>query len=110
MKTTKCRWLTVVALFAAPLAQAQPGHEGPDDFELGFDRLAAYPVATMLCLAVLSIGGWVVWEYVSSRRSSQQRETRPTDRRKQGSELAEIGSQPREMGRQNVPDFTQSRP
>jgi hypothetical protein len=85
MKTTLCRWLTVVALFAAPLAQAQPGHAGPDDFDLGFDRLAAYPVATMLCLAVLSIGGWVAWEYVSSRRSSQQCEERQIDRRKRGS-------------------------
>ena len=85
MKTTLCRWLTVVALFAAPVVQARPGHEGPDDFELGFDRLAAYPVATMLCLAVLSIGGWVAWEYVSSRRSSQQCEERQIDRRKRGS-------------------------
>lgn len=82
MKTTLCRWLTAVALFAAPLAQAHPGHVGPDDFELGFDRLAAYPVATMLCLAVLSFGGWVVWEYVSSRRSSRQCEARQIDRRK----------------------------
>ena len=85
MKTTLCRWFTVVVLFATPLAQARPGHEGPDDFELGFDRLAAYPVATMLCLAVLSIGGWVVWEYVSRRRSSQQCEPPQIDRRKQGS-------------------------
>ena len=82
MKTTLYRWLTVVALFASPLAQAHPGHVGPDEFELGFDHLAAYPVATMLCLAVLSIGGWVVWEYVSSRRSSQQCEARQIDRRK----------------------------
>jgi hypothetical protein len=85
MKTTLCRWLTVVALFAAPVVQARPGHEAPDDFELGFDRLAAYPVATMLCLAVLSFGGWVVWEYVSSRRSRQQCEARQIDRGKRGS-------------------------
>ena len=82
MKTSLCRWLTVVALFAAPLAQAHPGNEGPQDFELGFDRLASYPVATMLCLAVLSFGGWMVWEYVSRRRSSQQCAARQIDRRK----------------------------
>jgi len=84
MQTALRRWLTVVALFAAPLAQAQPGHVGSDDFELGFDRLAAYPVATMLCLAVLSFGGWVVWEYVSSRRSRQQCEARQPAHQKQG--------------------------
>jgi hypothetical protein len=82
MQTALRRWLTVVALFAAPLAQAQPGHVGSDDFELGFDRLAAYPVATMLCFAVLATGGWVVWHYVDSRRSGQQREARQFARRK----------------------------
>ena len=80
MQTALRRWLTVVALFAVPLARAHPGHVGSDDFELGFDRLAAYPVATMLSLAVLATGGWVVWHYVDSRRSGQQREARPIGR------------------------------
>jgi hypothetical protein len=82
MQTTLRRWLTVVALFATPLAQAHPGHVGSDDFELGFEQLAAYPVATMLCLAVLATGGWVIWQHVSSRRSGQQREARQIGRRK----------------------------
>ena len=80
MQTILRCWFTVVALSATPLGQAHPGHVGSDDFDLGFDHLADYPVATMLCLAVLATGGWVVWHYVDSRRSGQQREARPIGR------------------------------
>ena len=81
MKNTIGRWLTVAVSFAAPLAQAHPGPGGPDAFDLGFAHLADYPRTTMLCLAVLATGGWVIWEYVSSRRSGQPCKARRIDRR-----------------------------
>lgn len=54
---------TAIFLATAALAQAHPGHDG-HDFTWDFGHLSAYPGATVLCLGVLGVMAWGVWQVV----------------------------------------------
>jgi hypothetical protein len=53
---------------------AHPGHPGHDGDELVWElsHLAAYPVATVVCFAVLGTGAVVAWQLARRRQRSVQ--------------------------------------
>ena len=62
MKTSlRCASLASIAFMTSgTLAHAHPGHDG-HELTWDFGHLAAYPLATTGCLAVLAIFAWAGW-------------------------------------------------
>jgi len=73
MKASRLRPLLFATAFALPaLAHAHPGHDGDHDFGWDFDHLAAHPLATLLCVMVLTVGVWNLGLFLRSRRAKAQ--------------------------------------
>lgn len=60
--------VSVATLYAHP---GHPGHDG-DELVWEFSHLAAYPVATVVCLTVLGTGALVAWQLARRRQRSLQ--------------------------------------
>ena len=73
MKSTRLHSVMLVAAFAVPaLAHAHPGHDGDHDFVWDFDHLASHPLATILCVMVLTVGVWNLGLFLRSRLNADQ--------------------------------------
>ncbi len=70
--------LAAAALVAPLTALAHPGHEGDHDFTWELSHLAAHPIATFLCLAVLAAASWAIWRATRSphRRAAKNPRTK----------------------------------
>ena len=60
----KVSWRSVpvvsTAFMTASVAQAHPGHDG-HELTWDFSHLAAFPVATLLCLGAAATTVWIAW-------------------------------------------------
>jgi hypothetical protein len=63
-----------LSLLSVATIYAHPGHPGHDGDELVWElsHLATYPVATVVCFAVLGTGAVVAWQLARRRQRSVQ--------------------------------------
>jgi hypothetical protein len=73
MKSSGFRFLLVAAgwFLSGALALAHPGHDDGHELTWDFDHLAAHPVATLLCFAVLVLAAGAFWQARRRRSVSQ---------------------------------------
>ncbi len=83
MKTTFRRSVSLLALssLVTALAHAHPGHDGHESGGLTWDfsHLAAYPLATLGCVALLAALGWAAWSHLHSARDHAPQSLRKSD-------------------------------
>ncbi len=61
MKNRLRRVLLTATVLAPVSAFAHPGHDGDHDFTWTFSHLAAYPLATLGCFALIAAGAFAAW-------------------------------------------------
>lgn len=73
MKSSGFRFLLVAAgwFVSGALALAHPGHDDGHELTWDFDHLAAHPVATLLCFAVLALAAGAFWQAMRRRSASR---------------------------------------
>jgi hypothetical protein len=73
MKSSVFRFLLVAAgwFLSGALALAHPGHDDGHELTWDFDHLAAHPVATLLCFAVLALAAGAFWQAMRRRSASR---------------------------------------
>jgi len=70
MKFSRLRFALLAGLFALPaLAHAHPGHDGDHELVWDFDHLLSHPIATVTCVAVVAVAGWMVWRLLKTPQS-----------------------------------------
>jgi hypothetical protein len=72
MKTSFARRATLSAAFLGVinLAQAHPGHDDGHELTWDLGHLVAFPVATLLCLAVFGVAVWGASQLVRRRTAA----------------------------------------